>query len=352
MSGQRIRYYDLLRVLCTAFIIYYHMMVELVIEDIYPSEDIFPLFSTPNISFATLGVAVFFMLSGAGLTLSNSKEFKLRGFYLKRFLTVLVPVYITNIFFYIVKYAFYGENWLKVLMNWQTVYTLLGVDEYMRQNGAQLITSGIGEWFLGVLVIIYILYPVFRYLMNRFPYLFFAVATSIYVAYIFNYTEEMPPVYMTLPAKAYEFIVGMYLAKFYIQFPKKMMLISIPVCTFFAANKWPLGLNNSLMITACAFFFVVSVSYLEPYLNKCKCKVLSFLSGISYYVFLTHHVVIYIFTPIMKPYISNKFSVLLLFAIELVVTFASAMIIKALTGLIVKGVGKLKQGKKKELPAI
>ena len=74
MMEKRIRYYDLLRILCTAFIIYYHMMIELIIEDIYPSEQISPLFSTPNISIATLGVAVFFILSGAGLIIKGVRK--------------------------------------------------------------------------------------------------------------------------------------------------------------------------------------------------------------------------------------------------------------------------------------
>ena len=350
MMGKRIRYYDLLRILCTAFIIYYHMMIELVIEDIYPSEQISPLFSTPNISIATLGVAVFFILSGAGLTLSHNKEFKPAAFYLKRFQTILVPFYITNVIYYVVRLLFYDENWFRAILNWRAVYTVFGIDEYLHLNDVPVISTGIGEWFLGVLVIIYLLYPLFRFLMNRFPYLFFAAATSIYLVYIFSYDKSMPPVYMTVPAKAYEFIVGMYLAKFFLEFPKKMMLVSIPLCAFLFTNQWPLGINNSVIITVCAFFFTVSVSFLEPYLNKGKCRVLSYLSGISYYVFLAHHVVIYMLTPIMKPYITNKFGVLLLFAIELAVTFVSALAVKALTGLIIKGVRKITG--KKDLSAI
>ena len=58
-------------------------------------------------------------------------------------------------------------------------------------------------------------------------------------------------------------------------------------------------------------------------------------------MFLAHHAVIYMLTPIMKPYITNKFGVLLLFAIELAVTFVSALAVKALTGLIIKGVRKI-----------
>ena len=167
------------------------MMIELVIEDIYPSEQISPLFSTPNISIATLGVAIFFILSGAGLTLSHhNKEFKPAAFYLKRFQTILVPFYITNVIYYVVRLLFYDENWFRAILNWRAVYTVFGIDEYLHLNDVPVISTGIGEWFLGVLVIIYLLYPLFRFLMNRFPYLFFAAATSIYLVYIYSVTTN------------------------------------------------------------------------------------------------------------------------------------------------------------------
>lgn len=349
MDNRRIRYYDLLRVLSTALIIYYHFMVELWIVDIYLDEKVSPFYSTPNVSASTVAVAIFFMLSGAGLTLSNTDKFEAGKFYLKRFKTVLVPYYVTTVLYFIIKFAFYGENWIKALLNVGGIYTLFGAGEFARINGAPVISTGIGEWFLGVLIIIYVFYPVFRYLMNKIPYLFFAACTAFYVAYIYNYTINMPPVYMTIPACAYLFIVGMYLAKYFKEFPKKMMLISIPVCTFFITNKWPLGLNQALVIALCSVMLVISVSFLEPYLQKTKGKVLSFLSGFSYYLFLVHHAVIYIITPIVKHNITDKYGVMKLIALDLVVMTAAALLVMFITKMIFKGVDALKGNKSPKL---
>lgn len=349
MDNRRIRYYDLLRVLSTALIIYYHFMVELWIEDIYPDYKILPLYSTPNISVATVAVAIFFMLSGAGLTLSNSDKFEAGKFYLKRVKTVLVPYYVTTVIYFIFKYITAQENWIGAMLNRGGIYALFGAGEFARINGSPVISTGIGEWFLGVLIIIYVLYPVFRYMMNKIPYLFFAACTAFYVAYIYNYTINMPPVYMTIPACAYLFIVGMYLAKYFKEFPKKMMLVSIPVCTFFITNKWPLGLNQALVIALCSVMLVISVSFLEPYLQKTKGKVLSFLAGFSYYLFLVHHVVIYIITPIMKDSVTNKFGVLALVAVDLIVMAAVALLVMFITKMIFKGVDALKGNKSPKL---
>lgn len=346
MDNKRIRYYDLLRILSMVMIVYYHIMVELWIEDIYPDDKISPFYSTPNISVATLAVAIFFILSGAGLTISNSDKFEPGKFYIKRFRTVLVPYYVTSVFYFIIQFAVHEENWFRALMNISGVYTLFGVVEYARINGAPVISSGIGEWFLGVLIIIYVLYPLFRYLMNKFPYLFFSAATALYIAYIFSYSEGMPPVYMTLPAKAYEFIIGMYLAKYAKEFSKKLMPVALAVCAFFFTNRWSLGLNQSMVITLCAVMFIISISYLEPYLKKTKGKILSFMSGFSYYLFLVHHVVIYLITPVMKPVIHDKYGVIALVAVLLAVMTASAFLVYGVTKLIFKGVDKLRSGKK------
>lgn len=56
---KRIKYYDLLRVVCFCFIIFYHMMVQLTINGIYPNEKISTFYSNVNMHIATLAVAVF-----------------------------------------------------------------------------------------------------------------------------------------------------------------------------------------------------------------------------------------------------------------------------------------------------
>ncbi len=343
MSGvnNRIRYFDLLRVICTAFIIYYHMLVELWVDGISPSEKVSVFYSNPNMSLATLGVGVFFMLSGAGLTISSKSEFSIKEFYKKRFITVLVPFYIANLVYYIVELFISDKNWFRDIANWKIIYTALGIDEWLKMHEVDVVSTSIGEWFLGALIIIYLLYPVFRYLMNKYPYLFFTLAASIYIAWIYNCRMQTPPANMTVIAKAFEFIIGMYIGKYMKTFPKKLMPVVVPVFVFFATNQWPLGINSALTTTLTAFVFFASLSYLEPMLAKHECKGLTLLSGFTYYCFLTHHMVIYIITPMMKPHLDGKFSMLGMFALEIVLMIVFALIVKALTNLLIKGASRL-----------
>ena len=54
----------------------------------------------------------------------------------------------------------------------------------------------------------------------------------------------------------------------------------------------------------------------------------------SYYIFLVHHVIIYILTPKIIPYMTNIFSVIGMFAFQIVVMVIFAFIVKLLSKLV------------------
>ena len=99
---KRIRYFDLLRCISFCFIIFYHMISQLYFSKLFPLDKILPFYENDNMNIAMLGVAVFFILSGAGLAYSTAENFDIRRFY-KRFIRVLIPFYITYISYFIYK---------------------------------------------------------------------------------------------------------------------------------------------------------------------------------------------------------------------------------------------------------
>ena len=98
---KRIHYFDLLRCTCFCFIIFYHLLFQLYLSGICPVERLNPLFSNSNMHLATLGVAVFFMLSGASLSYTAKENFSLAKYYKKRFLRILIPFYILYIVYFL-----------------------------------------------------------------------------------------------------------------------------------------------------------------------------------------------------------------------------------------------------------
>ena len=167
---KRIKYFDLLRIVCFSFIIFYHMMVQLQINGIYPSEKVSPYFSNANMHIATLAVAVFFMLSGAGLAYTTKENFELKKFYQKRFIRLLIPFYIVIVIYAIVLAIidpYFKVNHLVGVPKWRIIFTVLGIDEWVSMHNIATFSLGIGEWFLGALIILYVLFPVFRFLMLK-----------------------------------------------------------------------------------------------------------------------------------------------------------------------------------------
>ena len=113
---KRIRYFDLLRCTCFCFIIFYHLLFQLYLSGICPVERLNPLFSNSNMHLATLGVAVFFMLSGASLSYTAKENFSLAKYYKKRFLRILIPFYILYIVYFLfhrsIQNTYHFQNYL------------------------------------------------------------------------------------------------------------------------------------------------------------------------------------------------------------------------------------------------
>lgn len=335
---KRVKYYDLLRVVCFCFIILYHMLIQLYLSGICTNEQVSVYFSNSNMHIATLAVAVFFMLSGAGLACSTKKEINIKQFYKKRFLRLLIPFYIVSVLYFICR-VIKAKSLLGAIPvgvpKWRIIFTFLGMDEWINMHGIPTFTQGIGEWFLGALVVLYLLFPLFRYLMLKHKKLFLTAATCIYIVVIYNYSSAVP-MHMSIILKGYEFIIGMYFGMYMTRPKTKWMVLTVPVVAFFFTCPKALGFNTALMITVLAVAFFVSFSYFEPILDKYKVTLFDRLGKYSYELFLVHHAVIYAVTPVACRYINGKWSILLLFVIQLIIMVPCTLVVKFASDRIIK----------------
>ena len=342
MERQRIKYYDVLRILSFLLVILYHMLVQLHLDNICSLESVARYFQNFNMHIATLAVALFFMLSGAGLTLSAEKGLSLKRYFKGRFLRLLIPFYLALLLHYGYTLATTGrlpDVFYAGIPTWRYIFTLLGLDGWLAMHGHPTFSVGIGEWFLGGLIVLTCAFPLLRFCMNRWPKAFFAACTGLYVYIIYNYTSPVE-MHMHLLIKGYEFVLGMYFAKYFRAFPVRWQLAAVPVAVFYFTSKTPLNLNYALKITLCAVSVFVAVSALEPVLQKRKLTFLAKAQKYSYPLFLIHHQVIYRMTPRFGPYYTGRRSVALFFALELAamaalavaLTFASDGVVRLLDG--------------------
>ena len=115
-----------------------------------------------NGDFGAVGVDVFWLLSGAVLITNYQDDFSLKRYFKKRFLAIL-PLYWVSWLACNLYYVFSTEMEPFGKMNPTLLpLTVLGLDGYLNSVGPTYVL--VGEWFTGVLVIIYVLFPLLRYL--------------------------------------------------------------------------------------------------------------------------------------------------------------------------------------------
>ncbi len=342
------RYYfmNLLRVLSMFAIVFYHMVFTLYLYGIRQHDSIKFFFSNANIHIAKVGVSLFFILSGCGLMMSSAKEgFSIKDFYKKRFIKILIPFYVVYIFTFayhiIAGHLTLPHPFLeRHLKPYSFLFTVFGMDAYIDTFKVPTCSLGIGEWFLGCLVLMYLLFPILRYIMLKRPYMTLLVATVYYCLIISRYYNfkviSMVPMFTNFPIKIYDFILGMFLARVIDKLPKWSALIGLAVTIFFVVFPKELPGIDSYQIVIQSVAVFLAFYGLEHILEKQEKFnfVVNKLCAYSYEYFLIHHIVI---TYMHEKGINTEFSnldILLLFATEIALTAALAFCLKFITSRI------------------
>ena len=213
---------------------------------------------------------------------------------------------------------------------WHAVFNLFGLDGWMQSHGVPSFYLGIGDWFLGALVILSLLYPLFRLALRKAPVLFLTAATGVYVFFAVRGTLPVAE-YISLPMKGYEFILGMYLGAYYSRIPKKAWIAALPLTAalLLIPSEWVF--HQSFRTTLQAGGLLITFSGLEPLLAKRRPGILDTVSGYSYELFLTHHIVITFITGKLQSRLNKPGWVALTFAAEIVAMIIPAVLLKRLT---------------------
>ena len=113
------------------------------------------------------------------------------------------------------------------------LFTLFGMDSYVDSFGIPSCSLGIGEWFLGCLIMMYVLFPLLRILIIKRPYMTFAIATLYYALMIDKYYDfkllSTVPMFTNFTIKIYDFILGMFIARILVRIPPKAAIIGLIV---------------------------------------------------------------------------------------------------------------------------
>lgn len=288
MNQRRVFYLDFIRVVSILFIFIYHFNIAM--EDFNISVPFSLLTNTCNVTLGHIGVSLFLLLSGASLTYTYPKYKTLKEFYKKRFLSIFPAFWLIYLGLFL---WFDVPEHTGILASetplWYLIFSVIGMDGYLY---AILPTFySIGEWFLGMIIVLYLLFPFFHWCMKKFPRIFFIVLLIWYFAWTRLYSFSLFPVERSILVRVFDFILGMYFIAYIKKLPMIVGYFAILGSIILLFCPLPLPFMDRIELSG-IFLFVALCTISVLITSEVFSKLCMYISKCSYPFFLLHHVVL------------------------------------------------------------
>lgn len=286
-TKKRLVYIDVLRVLSMLTILVCHFLNSILSYGVSVPWKV-SLESFFGVYLGNVGVSVFFILSGASLMCTYAGMLDLKKYAKRRFLGIYPMFWIAYalvLLYYFCKYKAFYKTAPFITFLW----TILGMDGYLGVYGANFYL--IGEWFLGCLILLYILFPVLKWGLERKWMVIVGIAAAIMIIGPMVYDGKIAAENFFLFRIA-EFLFGMS----FVYFGKKV--------------KWPVAAAAAVILVIMQFADLSFISrvYRNPVIGISLFLVITFvcetvrmprifrlcekLAPYCYPIFLVHHVVL------------------------------------------------------------
>ncbi len=327
MKKKRLLYLDYIRAFSTILIILTHYnALFLYLPQKYTGNSIILSAYVNNLYIGDWGVSLFLIISGAALMYTYQDNFNIKEFYKKRVLTIFPLYWFTYII--TMSYLFLRHKTINPMgaARWKIFLSIIGMDAYL--GGITDIWSCIGEWFLGLIIIIYIVFPAIFWLINKNEKLLWLVIMPCYLLFI-----KMNPLPLALSTNVFvrlpEFCFGMS----FIKNREKIMNMTtvllggvILVIDHIYMAYIPVSVRTAYLGVILFLCFV----FLSKYIEKIKIvnKISAYICKYSYIIFLIHHRIIWEVTANWDMSTITRGESWFLFFICMELIFLSAYLIK------------------------
>lgn len=341
MNNRKI-YLDVLKFISIFIVFIYHIVMDnYVVHDMVDLSLIFSFINRPNVHLAMLACSLFIMISGTTLCLSqDKKKLSYLDFIKNRFLRILIPFYISYIIYYIIKCInvmhinpFYGQP----IPRWRFIFTVLGMDEYVSANGIATYSLGIGEWFLGCIILCYLVFILIYNLNKKYKFQMFIIFTLYYILICMNY-DKLPfriAAHMNFFCQIYNFYMGINLSdtKIIDKYKKILLPLSILIILFIYNYQNVLPIHINICVSLMTLSMFVLFYYLNDYFtnNNMINKFINVFNKYSYEFFLTHHFVIYQINYILNYKRISYLEMFIIFILDIILTCIFAYTVNILS---------------------
>ena len=304
MKKQRIFYLDFIRAIAVCLIVLTHFnAIYIYMWDEVALQKVVFTWKIANLYIGDFGVSLFLIISGAALMYTYEEHLDIKEFYKKRFLSIFPMFWFA--YFIVFLHSFWLTKGIDQGIPKQNILlSVIGMDGYL--NGLLPTFYKIGEWFLGFIIIFYIVFPILRKLIIEHPTITMVVSLILYclinIKYLFKINRSI-----CLITRLPELLFGMYFVRYIKKIDWKIALAGIIVMVMNSVIQIPL--NKDIQTTYVGIATFVFLVYISSFLGKYNIikRICNILSKYSYAIFLTHH---YIITQITSKYDLNNISIL------------------------------------------
>lgn len=214
----------------------------------------------------------------------------------------------------------------------RSIYTLLGMDGLIENFCATFYT--VGEWFLGIIIIMYILFPILKKYVDEFPYA--TLTVSILVGMIIDYTYNVEQIDVTkifvvwIPV----FVFGMVFFKYIRNVNVCVLLVSMVLLAVFTVFEFnSVNTMTRIYVVGIALFFILAYLF-SSFDNKIFRVVSQIVNKYTYPVFLVHHRVMIIFVKRFSNVVLSVGEEIWLFIFIILMSMVSSYLIDRITNAV------------------
>lgn len=345
MKKERLIYFDIIKfiaVICV-FTVHFTRTLEYFIGfdfKILPDQ-IFGMY------LGAFGVTLFFIASGASLMYVYDEKLDLKLYIKKRFLGIYPLFWLTYIVAFMSNF-YVNKGFDQTIPKWKIIFSVIGFDGTNAFWGPNFYQ--VGEWFLSVIICLYILFPLLRICIQKFPFITALMSIIVYILIVQNYSPSSKlPLDCFVFARIPEFIFGMI----YIKYIKKINLkLFIPTLAIMLASILAdtSKINNMYVITVVGISSFCVFSYLFCNVRDGLFKSISiFISKYSYAIFLSHHFIMVIFLRHFIYKVMPKSEIIITYAFLWIITIIASVTLVRMNDNILKVIKSNFQKKEKAL---
>lgn len=328
LISKHIRSFDFIRFIAVFMIIVFHFYAATPYVERYV-----PLWGRE-------AVAMFFIISGAGLINRYYDSIHVREFYIKRAKSIFPAFWLSYLIMFLWNYVESGFHFTSTVPAVNFIFTILGIDGLITSVGIPTFYI-IGEWFLGVIIILYLIFPIFRKVFIKFPTITLVITFMMRIALLLYNPFPLAIRFNPIVALSY-FTFGAWLVVEYHNYSVKNKIknseIIIPHAKTVLLMSLAgivlgimIGLNGGrhedvgeIFSSAGLFFLLILIS--QKIKNVWAWRIIDWYSKVSFEMFLFQHVVIAKYVPfVLISFTKINLFICLLWIIIVISTIAYAV---------------------------